>query len=204
MTPTSLLPDAGVRQARTVVDPRSLLSPEDPPAPEISVLLVAGAASRERTRPPLLRALAAQRAVVGPTVPWLEVATSLSRALRCLGPDGPPRQTLDTDAMLAEVVVEADPLALADLRADILRPLADLRPTTVAKLTETLRAWLLHQGRREAIAEGLFVHPQTVRYRVTQLREVYGERLEDPDFVRDATIALGTLSSDIRDMPTAD
>ena len=36
----------------------------------------------------------------------------------------------------------------------------------------------------------MFVHPQTVRYRMGQLRDLYGERLTDPDFVRDATIAL--------------
>ena len=34
------------------------------------------------------------------------------------------------------------------------------------------------------------MHPQTVRYRIGQLRELYGDLLEDPDFVRDATIAL--------------
>ena len=43
---------------------------------------------------------------------------------------------------------------------------------------------------RDAVAEELFVHAQTVRYRVGQLREVYGDRLEDPAFVLDATLAL--------------
>ena len=33
-----------------------------------------------------------------------------------------------------------------------LAPLADLRPATAERLTETLRAWLLHQGRREEVA----------------------------------------------------
>ena len=35
-------------------------------------------------------------------------------------------------------------------------------------VAETLRAWLLHQGRREAVAGALFVHPQTVRYRLNR------------------------------------
>ena len=56
---------------------------------------------------------------------------------------------------------------------------------------ETLRAWLLHHGRREQIAAALFVHPQTVRYRMGQLRELYGKRLEDPRTVLELTIALG-------------
>ena len=55
-----------------------------------------------------------------------------------------------------------------------------LRPATAEKLAETLRAWLLHQGRRDDVAAALFVHPQTVRYRMGQLRELYGDRLDDP------------------------
>ena len=60
-----------------------------------------------------------------------------------------------------------------------------------AKLEETLRSWLLHMGRREAVAEALFVHPQTVRYRVGQLREAFGDKLDDPVWVRDLVVALG-------------
>jgi DNA-binding PucR family transcriptional regulator len=79
---------------------------------------------------------------------------------------------------------------VADLRAQVLAPLADLRPATRQKLAETLRTWLLHQGRRDDVAAALFVHPQTVRYRMGQLRELYGDRLDDPDTVRDLTLAL--------------
>jgi DNA-binding PucR family transcriptional regulator len=88
-------------------------------------------------------------------------------------------------------VLTADPAALADLRAQVLAPLAELRPATAEKLTDTLRSWLLHHGRREEVAEELFVHPQTVRYRMGQLRELYGGRLDDPDTVLALTIALG-------------
>ena len=35
------------------------------------------------------------------------------------------------------------------------------------------------------------MHPQTVRYRMGQLRELYGDRLEDPDTVLALTLALG-------------
>ena len=45
-------------------------------------------------------------------------------------------------------------------------------------------------NRRDDIATALFVHPQTVRYRMGQLRELYGDRLEDPEMIRDLTLAL--------------
>ena len=80
----------------------------------------------------------------------------------------------DTDDHLAELVVAADPAALADLRVRMLAPLAGLRPSSAHRLTETLRAWLLHQGRREDVAAALHIHPQTVRYRLSQLREHFG------------------------------
>ena len=65
------------------------------------------------------------------------------------------------------------------------------RDSARTKLTETLRSWLLHHGRRDAVAAELFVHPQTVRYRMGQLREVFGDRLEDPRSILELTIALG-------------
>jgi DNA-binding PucR family transcriptional regulator len=87
-------------------------------------------------------------------------------------------------------VVAADPDALADLRSRVLAPLAGLRPAVVDRLVETLRAWLMYQGRRDETARALHVHPQTVRYRVNQLRERFGDRLTDPDSVAALIVAL--------------
>jgi DNA-binding PucR family transcriptional regulator len=53
-----------------------------------------------------------------------------------------------------------------------------------------LRAWLLHQGRRDAVAAALFVHPQTVRYRMSQLRELFPD-LASPHRVLELTLAVG-------------
>ncbi|MGD9959972.1 helix-turn-helix domain-containing protein [Nocardioides sp.] len=190
-----LLPESQVRPVLTAVDPRTLNPAEDlPNAPEgLALLLVAEArpgTATSRTR--LLRVVADHQAVVGPTLPWLEVAGSYHRALRCHALPGVAGTTVDSDTRLAEIVLSADPAALADLRARVLEPLSGLRPAAIEKLTETLRSWLLHHGRRDEIAAELFVHGQTVRYRVSQLREVYGDRLDDPAFVLDATIALGS------------
>ena len=85
----------------------------------------------------------------------------------------------------------ADRSALEDLRTRALAPLEQLRSSSADKLTETLRSWLLHHGRRDAVAAELFVHPQTVRYRMGQLREAFGDRLEDPRSVLELTLALG-------------
>jgi len=192
-----LLPESQVRPVLTAVDPRTLNPAEElPGTPDgIAVLLVADprpatAASRAR----LMRVVERHAAVVGPTVPWLEVAGSYRRALRCQALPGVAGTTVDSDDLLARIVLAGDPAAVADLRRQVLAPLSSLRPAAVEKLTETLRSWLLHHGRREDIAHELFVHAQTVRYRVHQLREAYGDRLDDPGFVLDATIALGALA----------
>ncbi|MEO5653829.1 MAG: helix-turn-helix domain-containing protein [Marmoricola sp.] len=139
-----------------------------------------------RRRSGLLRALAGRASVAGPPRPWSQVRASFDRAqrLRALGL-GP-----DSEEHLAALVLTADPSALSDLRARALAPLAELRPSTAEKLLETLRSWLLHQGRREAVAEDLFVHAQTVRYRMGQLREAFGDRLDDPQNILELTLAL--------------
>ena len=40
------------------------------------------------------------------------------------------------------------------------------------------------------MAAALHVHPQTVRYRLTRLRELYGDLLEDPDARFELELAL--------------
>ena len=72
-----------------------------------------------------------------------------------------------------------------------------------ARLTETLRAWLLHRGRRDEAAAALFVHPQTVRYRMGQVRELFGDSLDDPRVTLELTLALTlpTATTDPRETP---
>jgi len=95
-----------------------------------------------------------------------------------------------TDSHLVALVLGADREAADDLRHQVLAPLDQLRPNTAERLAKTLRSWLLHQGQRDAVAADLFVHAQTVRYRMTQLRELYGERLNDPQTVLELIVAL--------------
>jgi hypothetical protein len=188
-----LLPEATARGVRALLDARTLQAVEEIPGDDAgrAVLLVPDADGDGR--PPLLRSLAGRLAVVGPPRPWWQASASYDRARRAVqlgmdaGADGP----LDTDTRLAELVLRADGEALADLRARLLAPLDDLPAGTRVKLTETLRCWLLHHGRRDRVAAELFVHPQTVRYRMTQLRDLYGTRLDDPRTVLELTVALG-------------
>ena len=146
--------------------------------------------------PLLLRALRGRPAVVGPSRPWTSATASYRRALRALGLQA-GNDPLDTDAHLSTLVLSADLDALADLRAQALLPLAEVRPATAARLAETLRSWLLHHGRREDVAADLHVHAQTVRYRMTQIRELYGEQLTDPEAVLRLTVGLA-LTADLQ------
>ncbi|MCC5948169.1 MAG: helix-turn-helix domain-containing protein [Nitriliruptoraceae bacterium] len=162
--------------------------PPPGPAEAPSVLLVADVV---RTRPYLRRILEGRGAVIGPVRPWTRVGESVevaTRARRLLGHDG--GEVVDVTDHLAELVVSADPASLQDLRDGVLAPLDGLAPGTADRLRETLRAWLLHLGRRSEVAEALHVHPQTVRYRMNQVRERYGDRLDDPATVQALTIAL--------------
>ncbi|MFW3172918.1 PucR family transcriptional regulator [Geodermatophilus sp. CPCC 206100] len=190
-----LLPEARARSALAQLDARTLQAgaelPGAEPSAERAVLLVPDAEGFARAG--LLKALTRREAVVGPPRPWQDARSSYSRALRALQldlrPDGDV--PVDTELRLADLVLRADGEALADLRAQVLAPLDDLGAGAREKLLETLRSWLLHHGRREKVAAELFVHPQTVRYRMGQLRERFGTRLDQPQCVLELTLALG-------------
>jgi hypothetical protein len=193
-----LVPSAQVRGTLSSLGPDTLVVGEDLPGPggggagqPLTLLLVPDVDGSSRQH--LIRVLAGRQAVLGPPRPWSLARSSYDRAARTAAMvaarpthDGP----VDSEDHLAELIVLADPGALDDLRTRALAPLSGLRAATRARLEETLLSWLLHQGRREAVAAELHVHPQTVRYRMGQLREMYGEQLDDPASVLDLVLAL--------------
>ncbi|GAA2708698.1 MULTISPECIES: PucR family transcriptional regulator [Actinoplanes] len=191
-----LLPERAARSLIDLLDPRTLpLAGALPDLPGTAVLLVPDPQGASRSH--LTRLLTGHDAVIGPARPWLQAQLSVERAVRVQQLHTPaPGQVVDTEEHLPELVVSADPAALADLRERALAPLAGERGSAAAKLVETLRSWLLHHGRREDVAAELFVHPQTVRYRMTRLRELYGDRLKDPRWVLALTIALAVPAPD--------
>jgi PucR C-terminal helix-turn-helix domain len=130
---------------------------------------------------------------IGPTVHWHDASASLRRAaaayrLAAAGSvDGP---LVVAEDHLATLLLASDRGLAADLAASRLAPLATLADGPRARLTETLRAWLDRPGQVQAVAAELGVHPQTVRYRLRQLRELFGTRLEDPEARFELSLAL--------------
>jgi DNA-binding PucR family transcriptional regulator len=133
----------------------------------------------------LLDAFSDGPVVIGPTAPMLTAAYhSASEAISGMnavtGWRGAPRPVLARE-LLPERALMGDPSAIAALHTDVMRPLADAGPT----LTETLDAYLDCGGAIEACARKLFVHPNTVRYRLRRIADFTGR---DPTQPRDAYV----------------
>ncbi|KJE19852.1 PucR C-terminal helix-turn-helix domain [Frankia torreyi] len=159
--------------------------------------LFVGSAERGPARAALAKRLAGLAAVVGPAVPWGQAKASAARArfardarsagrLAAAGAADP----LFTDEHLSALVLARDPGLVTDLATRLLAPLDGLPSRTRERLAETLLHWLSLRGQRGLIAERLHIHPQTVRYRVNQLRELFGPCLEDPDVRFDLELVL--------------
>jgi hypothetical protein len=134
------------------------------------------------------------RAALGPDVPWRDAGRSLRRARQLLelavrGVIG-TRGLARVDDHLAALLLHAEPGLAAELAALRLAPLGELPGRAPERLAATLRAWLDHQGNVPAAARELSVHPQTVRYRLRQLRELFGPALEDPAARFELALAL--------------
>ncbi|MZD06977.1 PucR family transcriptional regulator [Streptomyces sp. SID5785] len=137
-------------------------------------------------RPDLLRrALTGWSGAVGPPVApadaakslrWAESAVALmergllpaTEVLRC------------TEHTQALVLLQPEEL-VDDLARRALEPLTHCGPAHARRLAETLLAWLETRGGAPEVAARLGVHPQTVRYRLRQIRELWGDEIDDPD-----------------------
>lgn len=121
---------------------------------------------------------------VGPPRRLAEATGSLRGAERLLelrvGGAVPAAPVLLATDHLPELVLAADPAMQAELREDVLAPLAQLPHGKAQALARTLLAWLLSDGDRALVARQLAVHPQTVTYRLARLRELFGEDLGTP------------------------
>jgi PucR C-terminal helix-turn-helix domain len=133
-------------------------------------------------------------ATVGHSVPLAQLPASAriaAIAARLLEEKLLTADPLFADEHLDAIIVHNDPRLLQALRRQCLRPLEGLPAGSQTSLRETLRCWLLHGGDRRAIAAELQVHPQTVRYRMSRLRELFGDELDDPGVRLKLLLALG-------------
>ncbi|MDG4765719.1 helix-turn-helix domain-containing protein [Solwaraspora sp. WMMD406] len=129
----------------------------------------------------LTDALRGRGAAVGPPLGWAEVPQAVrlaELAAALVTPTAGPVFAVDH---LATLAVRGEPGALAVLAAHRLAPFAGLRTSQRDALLTTLHSWLRHWGSRAAVSADLFVHPQTVSYRIRRLRELLGDDLDDPD-----------------------
>lgn len=78
------------------------------------------------------------------------------------------------------LIANGDEWLLSLLRDQVLQPLRDVPDRKRERLNETLRSWIWNMGNRQAMAQELNIHPQTVRYRLDRLRELFGDRLDSP------------------------
>jgi lambda repressor-like predicted transcriptional regulator len=159
-------------------------------APYIVALVPPPAERRE-----LERAVRDRRAALGPEVAWQESAVSFARAREVLRLAGEGGIDGDDALLVAEshklsLLLGADRRLARDVAESALAPLAAETELSRERLGSTLDAWLRHRGRTEAVAKALHVHPQTVRYRLARLRELFGARLDDPDGRFELELAL--------------
>ncbi len=141
------------------------------------------------------RVLHGRPAAIGPSVPLARAARSLRWARHALvlaqagviaAGGGPVR----CDEHLSTLLILADEDLASTLRSSRLAPLARLRPGQRDRIAETLLAWLQLGENAAEVAQRIHVHPQTVRYRLRQIQELFGDQLRDPDRRFELQLAL--------------
>nr|WP_239522406.1 helix-turn-helix domain-containing protein [Geodermatophilus sabuli] len=136
--------------------------------------------------------------VVGPVVDRLaQAGDSAGAALAGLRAapawPGAPRPVA-ADALLPERALDGDPVARATLHERVTLPLQ----AAGGEVLETVRAVLAGGGNLEASARVLFVHPNTVRYRLKRATELTGLSATDPrgGWTLQVALALAALDQD--------
>ena len=91
---------------------------------------------------------------------------------------------------LADLLLATNPTITSLIATRRLAPLEDLTERAQERMRETALAYVRHHGNAVAMSTELHVHPQSARYRITRLRELFGEDLDDPDARFELEIAL--------------
>jgi len=136
--------------------------------------------------------------VIGPTVPAIVDASRSARAALAgfavaRAWRGAPRP-VEADDLLPERALAGDPVAKRTLIERIYQPLADHS----TDLVTTLWAYLDNGRSLEATARELFVHPNTVRYRLKKVGDVIGWDATGPReaLILQTALILGSMGSE--------
>ncbi|MFJ5775268.1 PucR family transcriptional regulator [Streptomyces sp. NPDC093094] len=114
-------------------------------------------------------------------------------ALAGLPGSGPGVARFDDNPLA--MLVAAAPAEAAHLVETVLRPVLDLPAVERGRLLETLEHWFAAAGSAAGTARTLFVHPNTVRYRLRRVEELTGRSLTDPRTAADLAAALAAVRS---------
>ncbi|WP_344284187.1 helix-turn-helix domain-containing protein, partial [Actinomadura napierensis] len=93
---------------------------------------------------------------------------------------------------LPELLLQEGGSLAALVAARRLAPLEAAGPRQGVRLAETLLECMKHGFNATGAAEVLCVHPQTVRYRLAQLHEMFAFDIEDPDLRLEMMLLLST------------
>jgi PucR C-terminal helix-turn-helix domain len=142
----------------------------------------------------MVNGLARHLAAVGPPVPPAQAADSLRWARIALALAR--RDVIADDGLiwsadhLGTLAIFQDEALLSSLVRRRLAPLAKVRDSQREVLADTLLAWLQLRMNANAVAVRLHVHPQTVRHRLRQLDQLFGDQTGDADHRFELEIAL--------------
>lgn len=134
--------------------------------------------------------LSRRPAVVGLTVPWSEVPQAEHLAVRTADRVRQRDGTVLVAEHLVALAVNGEVAAAAALVTLRLAPILALPAGPRDALLQTLDSWLRNWGARTVVARELFVHPQTVSYRIRRVRELLGDGLDDPAVRFELAVAL--------------
>jgi hypothetical protein len=142
----------------------------------------------------LQRAAGESALVLGPAGGLTELAASwaLARSALRAVQGGALHATgfLSVDDHLADLLLFEGVALAARIAVRRLLPLESLTEKARERMSETALAYVRHGGNSVAMAAELHLHPQTVRYRIARLRELFGDQLGDPDARFELEIAL--------------
>lgn len=161
------------------------------------VVVLGGVSATGEQAAAFASAFAGGPVVVGPVVPGLTEASISARAaetgLRAAGGWADAPRPVHADDLLPERALIGDEYARQQLVTDVHAPLAAAGDVVL----ETVRTYLDAGSSIEATGRALFVHPNTVRYRLKRASELTGLAPGDPRdaFTLRVALTLGRLSN---------